>query len=178
MLVVMRFKKYWSRDLSRGQLVAMATAIFNHLSEFLNCFWIYLDYSLGAIKNALQSSLVIHLVVGLELTHLKKACSMLVTKTLLTSLNVNKKNIRKMSSDFVLLFYIANFEQGNIFVVNFEDDFLSWKALLYIFFHRLHWNRIRLYIFHRAQCNFSMKSLKNVAKLSSINDENEEKIRL
>ena len=59
---------------------------------------------------------------------------MLVTKTLLTSLNVNKKNIRKMSSDFVLLFYIANFEQGNIFVVNFEDDFLSWKALLYIFF--------------------------------------------
>ena len=42
-----------------------------------------------------------------------------------------------MSSDFVLLFYIANFEQVNIFVVNFEHDFLSWKASLYIFFHRI-----------------------------------------
>lgn len=133
MLVVKRFKKYWSRDLSRGQLVAMVTAIFNHLSEFLNCFWICLDYSLGDIKNALQSSLVIHLVVDLELTHLKKACSMLVTKTLLTSLNVNKKTLERCQVTSFCCFMLLTLNKLTFLLLTLNMIFLAGK-LHFIFF--------------------------------------------
>ena len=129
MLVVKRFKKYWSR----GQLVAIVTAIFNHLSEFLNCFWICLDYSLGDINNALQSSLVIHLVVDLELTHLKKACSMLVTKTLLTSLNVNKKTLERCQVTSFCCFMLLTLNKLTFLLLTLNMIFLAGK-LHFIFF--------------------------------------------